>query len=220
MEKRCWGNGISARSLGRFDFARFSRPLAPLEKSAAKKPAAHLRRQWHFARLSRVRTVGIIDARCASNCIAPPPPLLPGCSSALGLRQLLLTSPWAGERNAVSAQRARIREIRRKVEGKASEEGDLARGSAGRSIGKHADSDHGSTRRLKTCRRFLKRTSRGHDIIDDQNASAGNNVETTAQDPAALIAAFDVDGFDSELPRDLVGQEDSAGCGTGYQFDG
>lgn len=80
--------------------------------------------------------------------------------------------------------------------------------------------DDRGARRANGVDGLLRRTARRHDVIDHKHSLALTEAKASAEFPALLaLAALRIDRAAAKLARDLVGEDDAAGRGSGDGLD-
>ena len=116
---------------------------------------------------------------------------------------------------AFRAERALGRRIRRDFESPEGVNRDVEARRTPRSIDQDRRSGDGSAGRPHGVDGLLDRTTRCHDVVNDEHPLAGCQRESAAElTTGRAVAPLRVDRTHAELPRDLVGEDDPARCRT------
>src|SRR3984893_8263954 len=114
--------------------------------------------------------------------------------------------------------RACIRRIRRKVERQAGEEGNVRRGSTGRSVGEPPNPVNHPAGVRDASLSLGHRSTRSHDIVDHEDTRTRLDLEAAPQYPPAGLAPLGIDVVDTQLAGDLIRKDDAARRRAGHEL--
>src|SRR2546428_4729960 len=213
-------SGTSAKWHGPFAYVMCCGPRE-VRRSKSREPRLSARRWRQRSRpdppiLSQLGKTSA--ARCASNFIGSRPPGPPGCSDLGGREPLSAAARWR-DWHGSGAEGTFLGRVRGKAETEAGEKGNIRFHSASGAVGQHPDPDHEAAHFRNAGLRLRDGSAGRYHVVDHQDARAGRDHKTTAQDATAPLAPLDIKRLHAKLAGDLVSKNDAARCGTGDELD-